>query len=72
MADFGGTTASAVLTTVSTASAAASGDGVLTAVTIGINAAILIANAAIEIYRKIRDRDKDLTTAKDSKNKKEQ
>ena len=44
----------------STAAAAATGDKILTYVTIGINAVILISNALLDIYRKWRDRDKDL------------
>ena len=64
--DYGGTMASAILTTASAATAVESGDPRIVGVTIAINAAILIANAAVEIYRKFRDRDKDL---QDKKNK---
>lgn len=62
--DYGGTMASAILTTASTATAFESGDPRIVGVTIAINAAILIANAAVEIYRKFRDRDKDLQNEK--------
>ena len=40
-------------------SAAAAGDDVMAWVMLGINAAILITNAIIEIYRKWQDRDND-------------
>lgn len=51
-------TTSAVTTTVSTASAF-SGDSVMAWVVLGINVITLISNAALAIYRKWRDRDKD-------------
>lgn len=51
-------TTSAVTTTVSTASAF-SGENVMAWVVLGINVVTLISNAALAIYRKWRDRDKD-------------
>lgn len=45
--------------------ASAVGDTVTQWVTLGINIAILVTNCAITIYRKWRDRDKDLKTGKD-------
>lgn len=69
MGEFTGTIASGACLAAGTVAAEA-GNPVISAVTIGINAAFLIANAAIEIYRKIRDRDKDLTEKKGGKKKK--
>lgn len=75
MGDFVGTAGSAVclLTSAATATTeAAAGNGVMALVTVAINAALLIANAAIEIYRKFRDRDKDLQAQdEEDENKKE-
>lgn len=51
-------TTSAVSTTVSSASAF-SGENVMAWVVLGINVITLISNAALAIYRKWRDRDKD-------------
>lgn len=51
-------TTSAVTTTVSTASAF-SGQDIMAWVVLGINVITLISNAALAIYRKWRDRDKD-------------
>ena len=51
-------TTSAVTTTVSTASAFG-GDNVMAWVVLAINVATLISNAALAIYKKWRDRDKD-------------
>lgn len=45
--------------------ASAVGDTVTQWVTLGINIAILVTNCAITIYRKWRDRDKDLKNEKD-------
>lgn len=42
------------------AAASAAGDTVMQWVTLGINIAVLVTNCAITIYRKWRDRDKDL------------
>lgn len=42
------------------AAASAMGDTVTQWVTLGINLAVLVTNCAISIYRKWRDRDKDL------------
>lgn len=57
-------TASALASATSVAVAATSGDKILTIVATVVNAAILLANGAITIYRKWRDRDKDLTATK--------
>lgn len=46
--------------TAGSAAASVMGDLVMSWVTLGINIAILITNCAISIYRKWRDRDKDL------------
>lgn len=51
--------------TASGAAASAAGDTVMQWVTLGINVAVLITNCAISIYRKWRDRDKDLREEKD-------
>lgn len=42
------------------AAASAMGDTVMQWITLGINVAVLVTNCAISIYRKWRDRDKDL------------
>ena len=60
MKNFMFTIGSGVCAVSGTASAAATGDKIFTIVTIITSCAILIANCAIEIYRKWRDRDKDL------------
>lgn len=52
--------------TAGSAAASAMGDTVMQWVTLGINIAILVTNCAITIYRKWRDRDKDLK--KDNEN----
>ena len=57
-------TASALASATSVAVAATSGDKILTIVVTVVNAAILVANGVITIYRKWRDRDKDLTATK--------
>lgn len=59
-------TASALASATSVAVAATSGDKLLTIVATVVNAAILLANGAITIYRKWRDRDKDLNATKKS------
>ena len=46
--------------TAGSAAASAMGDTVMQWVTLGINVAVLVTNCAISIYRKWRDRDKDL------------
>lgn len=46
--------------TAGSAAASAMGDTVTQWVTLGINIAVLITNCALSIYRKWRDRDKDL------------
>lgn len=57
-------TASVLASATSVAVAATSGDKLLTIVATVVNAAILLANGAITIYRKWRDRDKDLNATK--------
>lgn len=47
------------------AAASAAGDSVMQWVTLGINIAVLVTNCAISIYRKWRDRDKDLKDEKE-------
>lgn len=51
--------------TAGSAAASAAGDTVMQWVTLGINIAVLITNCALSIYRKWRDRDKDLQAKKD-------
>ena len=46
--------------TAGSAAASAMGDTVMQWVTLGINVAVLVTNCALSIYRKWRDRDKDL------------
>lgn len=46
--------------TAGSAAASAMGDTVMQWVTLGINVAVLVTNCAISIYRKWRDRDRDL------------
>ena len=46
--------------TAGSAAASAMGDTVTQWVTLGINLAVLVTNCAISIYRKWRDRDRDL------------
>ena len=46
--------------TAGSAAASAMGNTVMQWVTLGINIAVLVTNCAISIYRKWRDRDKDL------------
>lgn len=55
--------------TASGVAASAAGDTVMQWVTLGINVAVLITNCAISIYRKWRDRDKDLQAKKDDEEK---
>lgn len=51
--------------TASGVAASAAGDTVMQWVTLGINIAVLVTNCALSIYRKWRDRDKDLKNEKD-------
>ena len=44
-----------------------SGENIMAWVFLAINIATLVTNAAISIYRKIRDRDKDLEDKEDTK-----
>lgn len=53
------TVTSALVTAASSVTAVSTGDRILTYVTIGINAFILISNALLDVYRKWRDRDAD-------------
>lgn len=55
--------------TAGSAAASAMGDTVMQWVTLGINVAVLVTNCALSIYRKWRDRDKDLQAGKDDKEK---
>lgn len=57
--------ASAVCLAASAGAATATDSSIISIVSVGINAAILIANAVVEIYRKWRDRDADLKKKKD-------
>lgn len=50
---------SAIMTAASTATATTLGSEIITWVTLGINVAVLISNALLDIYRKWRDRDSD-------------
>ena len=45
--------------------ASAAGESVMQWVTLGINIAVLVTNCALSIYRKWRDRDKDLQAKRD-------
>lgn len=58
-------TISAVCLATSAGAATATDGGIISIVSVGINASILIANAIVEIYRKWRDRDADLKKKKD-------
>lgn len=53
--------------TAGSAAASATGDTVMQWVTLGVNIAILVTNCALSIYRKWRDRDKDLQAKRDDK-----
>lgn len=53
--------------TAGSAAASAMGDTVMQWVTLGINVAVLVTNCALSIYRKWRDRNKDLQKGKDDK-----
>ena len=55
--------------TAGSAAASAMGDTVTQWVTLGINIAVLITNCAISIYRKWRDRDKDLKKTRTTRGK---
>ncbi len=68
MGEFTATKISAISAAVCTASAAETGNKILTIVTASISAATLIANFLLDCYRKYRDRDKDI---KDKENKNE-
>ena len=65
MNDIVPTIAGSAAATLASTAASAAGDTVLTWVTLGINAAILISNCALSIYRKWRDRDKDIKESDD-------
>ena len=66
MGEFTATKINAISAAVCTASAAETGNKILTLVTACISAATLIANFLLDCYRKYRDRDKDI---KDKENK---
>jgi len=68
MGDFTATKVNAITAVVCAASAAETGNKILTITTTLISAATLIANFLLDCYRKYRDRDKDI---KDKENKKE-
>ena len=68
MGDFTATKVNAISAAVCAASAAETGNKILTITTTLISAATLIANFILDCYRKYRDRDKDI---KDKENKKE-
>ena len=55
--------------TAGSAAASAMGDTVMQWVTLGINIAVLITNCAISIYRKWRDRYKDLKKTRTTRGK---
>ena len=60
---------SAICAGTSTAAAAATGDSIIVIVTSICNGLILLANCALTIYKKWRDRDKDLTVKEEEKKK---
>lgn len=60
-------TVSAVCLAASAGAATATDGSIISIVSVGINAAILIANAVVEIYRKWRDRDADLKKKEEEK-----
>ena len=62
--------ASAICAGTSTAAAVTTGNDIIVIVTSICNGLILLANCAVTIYRKWRDRDKDLTV-KEEEDKKE-
>lgn len=67
MGDFTATKVNAISAAVCAASAAETGNKILTITTTLISAATLIVNFILDSYRKYRDRDKDI---KDKDNKK--
>ena len=67
MGDFTATKVNAITAVVCAASAAETGNKILTITTTLISAATLIVNFCLDCYRKYRDRDKDI---KDKENKK--
>lgn len=69
MGDFTATKINAICAVASTASAAETGNKILTIVTTAISAATLIANFVLDCYRKYRDRDKDIKKDKDEDKK---
>ena len=62
---------SAAMTAASTVTATALGNEIITYVTLGINVLILISNALLDVYRKWRDRDKDLKEEENHDSRKE-
>ena len=69
MGEFTATKINAISAAVCTASAAETGNKILTLVTVCISAATLVANFLLDCYRKYRDRDNDIKE-KDKENKK--
>lgn len=67
MGDFTATKVNAISALICAASAAETGNKILTVTTTLISAATLIVNFFLDCYRKYRDRDKDI---KDKENKK--
>ena len=70
MGGFTATKVNAISAAVCAASAAETGNKILTITTTLISAATLIANFILDCYRKYRDRDKDLKKDDDKENKK--
>lgn len=56
--------------TAGSAAASATGNTIMQWVTLGINIAVLVTNCAISIYRKWRDRDKDIQDNKSEREEK--
>lgn len=69
MGEFTATKINAISAAVCTASAAETGNKILTIVTACISAGTLLANFILDCYRKYRDRDKDIK--KDDEEKKQ-
>lgn len=70
MGDFTATKVNAISAAVCAASAAETGNKILTITTTLISAATLIVNFFLDCYRKYRDRDKDIKKDNNEGNKK--
>lgn len=70
MGDFTATKINAISAAICAASAAETGNKILTITTTLISAATLIVNFFLDCYRKYRDRDKDLKKDDDKEKKK--